>query len=67
MLSFILMWHVSIIRGLIKAGEGGKKGVLSICQVLRGGHGGSDQSPMPRLLERQPFEQASMQTALASN
>lgn len=52
MLSFILMWCVSIIRGPIKEGRGGerrkKKRVLSICRVLRGGHGGSDQRPMPR-------------------
>ena len=47
MLSSILMWRVSIIRGPIKAGGVGGEGVLSICRVLKGGHEGSDQSPMP--------------------
>lgn len=41
MLSFILMWRVSIIRGPIKArgSEGVGEGALSICQVLRVGTG----------------------------
>lgn len=29
------------------------KGAMSICQVLRGGHDGSDQRPMSLVLQRQ--------------
>lgn len=61
------MWHVSIIRGPIKAGRGGKKGLLSICRVLRGGHRGSDQSPTPPCsVEQQPVKEALMQAAAFS-
>lgn len=54
------MWRVSIIRGPIKAGEGGGGGSLVHLSSVKGGHGGSDQSPMPPSLEQQPVIQAWM-------
>lgn len=55
MLSFILMWHVSIIRGPIKEGRGGeKKRSLVHLSSVKGwaGHGGSNQRAPCLLLVR---------------
>lgn len=56
MLSFILMWHVSIIRGPIKEGRGGEKKRRSLVHLssVKGwaGHGGSNQRAPCLLLVR---------------